>query len=53
MINLKVKTSKVTGYTYLKAEKVKEAIDELQKRMNKLDTFNKLVVRRIIKRIER
>lgn len=36
---LQVKISKTTGYKYLEAEKVKEAIEEIQKRIEKINTL--------------
>ena len=53
MKKLEIKISKITGFAYLKAKKVKEHIDALEKRMDKIDSFYDIVVEKIIKRVDK
>ena len=53
MKKLKVILSKSTGYTYLEAKVVKEHIDALEKRMDKIDSFYDTVVKKIVKRVDK
>jgi len=53
MKKLEIKISKTTGFTYLKARKIKEHIDALEERMDKIDSFYDIVVEKIIKRVDK
>ena len=53
MKKLKVILSKSTGYTYLEAKVVKEHIDALEKRMDKIDSFYDTVVKKIVKKVDK
>ena len=50
MKKLQVKISKQTGYKYLESEVVKQHIDALEKRLDKIDSFYNTVVKKIIKK---